>query len=86
MEKKQYQVELYYGYEISDCGVYHAFEAADPEAATDGDEIAAGLAEVLDTSVDDETFDYNSMYIQLPDTLVERIKADGVKEYLETHK
>lgn len=38
------------------------------------------------SEVNDDRFDYNLMPVQLPDSLVERIKADAVKEYLESQR
>lgn len=81
-EKKNYQVQLYYGFQETEDGIYHAFEATDLEAASD-DNVPERLAELLDTTVNDDRFDYNFMPVRLPDSLVERIKADAIKEYLE---
>ena len=75
-----YCIDLYYG-TFDGCGVpSHSFEAADPEAASD-DTISTRLAENLDTTVDDIHFDWNFQSVRLPDTLVQRIKADAIKEY-----
>lgn len=41
------------------------------------------LAEMLDLDTDDESFYWDSMYINLPDSLVKRIKDDAVREYLK---
>lgn len=81
-EKKNYQVGLYYGFQETEDGTYHAFEATDSESVVD-DNMAERLAELLDTTVNDDRFDYNLMPVRLPDSLVERIKADAIKEYLE---
>ena len=75
------KILLYYGFEEGECGIYHAFEAVDPEAPGDDGGIADRLAELLDCKVGDDRFDYNSMLIQLPASLVSRIKDDAVKEF-----
>lgn len=58
----------------------YSFEAADPEAALD-DTIPTRLAKNLDTTVDDINFNWNFESVRLPDTLVQRIKTDAIKEY-----
>lgn len=83
MEKN---ILLYYGFEDGECGIYHAFEAADPEATADDEAVADRLADMLDCEVGDDRFDFKSMLIRLPDSLVERIKEEAVKEYLESQK
>lgn len=40
------KILLYYGFEEGECGIYHAFEAVDPEAPGDDGGIADRLAEV----------------------------------------
>lgn len=79
-----YQIKLYYGYEEGECGIYHAFKATDPDVPVDSDAIGQDLAEQLDREVDDDCFNYNSMYIDLPASLIAKIKAEAVLEYL-TH-
>lgn len=78
--RETYQAELYYGFQETDTGIYHAFEVTDPKAMADDDEMAECLADLLDTTVDDDRFSCKSMYVKLPDSLVERIKADAVQE------
>lgn len=80
MEK--WQIELLYGYEDGECGIYHAFLAEDPDSSIDTD-APAKLAEMLDTTSDSQNFNWDSMYINLPDSVVEKIKAAGVREYIE---
>lgn len=41
------------------------------------------MAEALDVKRESDRFHHASMYIQLPDSVIERIKSDGVQEYLE---
>lgn len=76
-----YQVELFYGYEDNDQGIYHAFLAENPDEQC-VDEIADKLAEMLDLDADDENFNWDSMYINLPDLVVQKIKDDAVRQYL----
>jgi len=75
-----YHLELVYGYvEDDDCGIYHAFEALDPNSKdTDYEEVAKELAEMLDTTPDDSCFNWDVMDIALPDSLVKAIQADAV--------
>ncbi len=79
----KYQIELFYGYEDGECGIWHSFESHDPDAQTDGDEVKERLADSLDISSDSVDFNYDSMYIDLPESLVKKIKDDAVKEYME---
>lgn len=81
-ERKSYQVQLYYGFQETEDGIYHAFEATDPEGAPD-DKVPERLAELLDTTTSDDRFDYNLMPIRLPDSLVDRIRNEAVQEYME---
>lgn len=75
-----YQIELYYGYQECEDGIYHAFEATDIEERADSREVAERLASLLDCTPDDERFNWNSMYIALPKQTVNRIEQ---KEHLE---
>lgn len=77
-----YYIDLYYGIfdDIGYASPSYSFEAADPEVASD-DTISARLAENLGTTVDDVRFDWNFQSVQLPDILVQHIKADAIKEY-----
>lgn len=84
--RPEHQIELYYDYQTGECYVvYHAFEATDPAEKTDEDKMERHLAELLETTPDDEDFDFGSMYIRLPETVVNRIKEEGVQEYLNRH-
>ena len=55
----------------------------DPAGEADDEEIAKELADMLDTEPTADDFNFTDMYVSLPQSLVDRIKADGVKEYLE---
>ena len=79
----KYQIELFYGFEEAECGIFHAFEAVDPDVGHDDAVIAEELAEQLDTEPDCYRFSCDSMYIDLPESLISRIKADAVREYIE---
>ena len=75
------KILLYYGFEEGECGIYHAFEAVDPEAPGDDGGIADRLAELLDCKVGDDRFDYNSMLIQLPGLPGQSHQGRAVKEF-----
>lgn len=79
----RYQALLFYGWQEGDEGVYHAFKMEDPAGEADDEEIAKELADMLDTEPTADDFNFTDMYVSLPQSLVDRIKADGVKEYLE---
>lgn len=79
--QKTYQVELFYGYQECEGGTYHAFEAVDLGKHNDESKIAEALAQLLDTTSDDERFNWNSMPIALPTELVKTIKADALAEH-----
>lgn len=49
-EKRNYQVQLYYGFQETEDSIYHAFEATDPEGVPD-DNVPERLAELLDTTI-----------------------------------
>ena len=77
-----YQIKLHYGYQECEDGIYHAFETSDIEECADSREVAARLAGLLDCTPNDESFNWNSMYVALPEKTVERIKQDGRSEML----
>lgn len=77
-----YQIELHYGYQECEDGIYHAFEASDIEERVDSREVAERLAGSLDCTPEDDRFDWNSMYIALPEKTVERIKQEGRSEMM----
>ena len=78
----EYQIELYYGFVDGEGGPFHAFEVKDPKEPIE-EGIAEVLANTLDTVESDENFDWDSMFLPLPDSLVQRIKADAIKEAVE---
>ena len=79
----RYQAILFCGRQEGEGGVYHAFQLEDPDGEGDEDEIAKKLADMLDTEPTADDFDFMDMHVSLPQSLIDRIKADGVKEYLE---
>ena len=80
-----YNVELCYGYFEGECGIYHAFRLVAPEKDFP-DDVEKSLAESLETKADNPNFKWDCMHLNLPDAIVERIKADGVREYLTAQK
>lgn len=72
-----YNVELCYGYFEGECGIYHAFRLVAPEKDFP-DDVEKSLAESLETKADNPNFIWDCMHLNLPDAVVERIKADGV--------
>lgn len=87
MSQKEYQVMLYYGYQtLEDGETYHAFEAVDPEKRVSEEKMEKELAEALDTTEHDDRFDYDSMLVRLPDSVVKRIKRDAVDGYIAGKK
>ena len=80
-----YNVELCYGYFEGECGIYHAFRLVAPEKDFP-DDVEKSLTESLETKADNPNFKWDCMHLNLPDAIVERIKADGVREYLTAQK
>lgn len=81
---KKYEVELHYGYQSSHetYDTYHAFELTDPDSATDYDAVEKKLAELLDTTPEDEDFGCKSMNVIIPDSIVRRIQNDFINEIM----
>lgn len=80
-----YKVKVCYGYYNDDDGICHIFKLLDPKTPFD-DDIREEMADVLCTSADDEKFNWDNTSIEIPQTVIEQIKADGVKEYLADQK
>lgn len=78
----RWKIELFYGYEDGESGIYHSFIAEDP--SIQNCTAPEALAEMLGIDKDSQDFNWNSMCIELPSTVVDRIKADGVAEFLAT--
>ncbi len=62
-------VNLHYGWQETEDGTYHAFEATDPYDKIDPEAMGKTLAEALDTTPDDPRFNWNSMEIAIPEHL-----------------
>lgn len=69
----KYEAELCYAWQETEEGVYHAFELVDAVGPVDFDAVAEKLAGLLDTTTDDERFNWDSMCVKLPGTVVDRI-------------
>ena len=76
------KVQLNYGYQECEDGIYHSFILEDPEHIGDSDETAKTLAELLDTTPADDRFGWNSMFLALPKETIERFREKGRKELL----
>lgn len=68
----KYQIKLFYGYEDGESGIYHAFLAEDPEE-NHGSEMATKLARMLEVEPGSNSFNWNSTYIDLPDSVAKKI-------------
>lgn len=81
---ERYEAELNYGWQNSHdtYETYHAFEVTDPDVSADSEEIGKKLAEMLDTTPDDDDFNWNSMYVRLPDSLVRKIQSGTINEIM----
>ena len=77
-------VDLNYGWQRSDYDVFHSFELTDPADFSVSDEdMGAHLAELLDTTTDDEDFNWNMMGVAIPDMTAKKIQ---LAYFLETLK
>lgn len=76
--EKNYRAVLYYGtYNDWENGeVYHSFWLDDPEDLDDEHDVENVLAYWLDCKPDDEHFSFKSMDVQIPPTLINRIRQD----------
>ena len=81
---EHFDVELNYGWQNSHdtYETYHAFELTDPDEQADSGLIANTLANALDTSPDDDDFNWNSMYVRLPESLVKKIQLCFINEIM----
>ncbi len=82
MNRKPYHIELCYGYQECESGIYHSFVAIDPLGQHDDEKMARKLSATLDTTPDDASFKHNSMQILLPAEVIERIRVDAVNDFL----
>ena len=72
-------INLHYGYQETESGIYHAFETTDEGRSFDSNAIADRLASVLDVDWKDPDsgFNWNTMMISLPEETVSRIWTRG---------
>lgn len=77
-------INLHYGYQEMESGIYHAFEATDEGGSFDSNAIADRLASVLDVDRKDPDsgFCWNTMMISLPEETVSRIWERGYYQAL----
>ena len=78
----KYQIDLYYAYKDSNSEIIHAFEAVDP-ALSNEDDVSKKLAEVLSADVDSQDFNWNKAFVDIPDSVVSRIRSEAIREYQE---
>ncbi len=78
-----YHAVLYYGYDNDweNGEVFHSFELGDESDRLVPGEMADKLSGMLDLKPDDDRFNWNFMFVELPEKLVKRIKEDAVAEY-----
>lgn len=73
----KYEIELNYGYQKCEDGIYHAFEATDTLEAVSHEDMGSKLAHLLDCEPNDERFAWAQMRIAIPEKTVERIRMEG---------
>ena len=79
-------ISLAYGYQETEEGIFHAFEANDPSNPPDCDVTAKNLAALLDTTPDDDRFNWNEMDIALPESVVREIQDDAIQQFIDIRK
>ena len=82
----KYYINLNYGYEQTESGIFHSFIALSPDMHVNDNKMETLLAIMLDADPVESNFDWNSTFVDLPDDLIEKIKQDAIKEYLEKNK
>lgn len=83
---EKYYVNLNYGYQECEDGIYHAFIAEDTNNLKEADHIAVELASLLDTTVDDQRFNWDCMNIEIPESVVKQIQQDAVQKCMTMHQ
>lgn len=79
----RYQVKLCYGYEQNEDGsIFHAFEAIGPDESPVDLSIDKKLCDVLEA--DKDNFDWDWLFLALPDSIVSKIRSDAVEELSTT--
>lgn len=82
--KRDYAARLCYGWEETDCGIFHSFELTPENDDVDSGEMKKILMNSLDAQED--RFDWNHIPVRIPDALVAQIKADAIVEYLAANE
>ena len=82
--KHDYAAHLYYGWEETDCGIFHSFELTPENVDVNSDEMKKNLMVSLEAQED--RFDWSYISVRIPDALVAQIKADAIAEYLTANK
>ena len=80
------KITLNYGYQETEEGIYHSFEATDPAKPESSHRMGKKLAELLDTTTDDERFNWNLMDIALPESVVREIQDDAIQQFIDIRK
>ena len=76
---KHYQVKLCYGYEQNEDGsIFHAFEAISTNESPVEKAVSDSLRETLEADADD--FNWDWMFITLPEQTVRQIRGDALEE------
>lgn len=75
-----YPIKLCYGYEQNEDGsIFHAFEAIGPDESPVDMSIDKKLLEVLEA--DEDNFDWDWLFVALPDSVVSKIRNDAFEEF-----
>ena len=76
-------INLNYGYRESEDGIHHAFLVDDPSKNTNSGEVALKLAALLGTVPEDEYFNWDSVFVEVPETASEKLRRDGARTAAE---
>lgn len=79
--KETYKVLVTYGYLDDKTGISHIVHVSEPDASVDSTAVVASLAQQLDTYPDNKDFSWDVATCVLPEALVNRIRADAVRDY-----
>lgn len=75
---KDYQIKLCYGYEESEDGIFHAFEAIGTEESPVDMSVGKSLRRALEA--EEDNFNWDWMFITLPEQTVRQIRSDALEE------
>lgn len=82
-KQHRYQVKLCYGYEQNEDGsIFHAFEAIGPDESPVDLSIGKKLSDVLEA--DEDSFDWDWLFVDLPESVVSKIRNDAIAEFQQT--